>query len=317
MKRSTYVLALVMAAVMAGAGLGASASAADAKTKITVGATPIVNAAPLYIGVQKGFFSKEGLDVKPTIIQTPASTIPSLLNGQLQYAMVSAVPTITARSKGLPIKIALGNERISKKASHEPVALLVKSGSSVRTAADLEGKTVAVVGLKSAPELAVRLTVKKAGGDPRKVRFVEIPYPDMVASLTAGRVDAVLGAEPFILGFQAKGLRAIAHPFSKALPGVAGTLWISSDRFLSKQAGAAKRFAKAMKKSIAYAAAHPDAVRESLKLYTKIPAAALPQLHLPEFSASVRPSDLKLLARAMTEQGFLRKMPNTSSLIQK
>lgn len=317
MKRSTFALALAMALVMTAAGFGsASASAAGKKTKIAVGVTPIVNAAPLYIGMQRGFFSAAGLDVKPTIVQTPASTIPSLLNGQLQYAMVSAVPTITARSKGLPIKVALGNERISKKASHEPAALLVDSSSSIKTPKDLEGKTVAVVGLKSAPELVVRLAVKKAGGNPKKVRFVEIPYPDMIASIKGGRVDAVLGAEPFILGFQSKGLRAIVHPFSKTLGGVSGTLWISSDRFLSKQKDAAARFAKAMKRSIAYAAAHPDAVRESLKLYTKIPPAALPQLHLPQFESSVRPADLKFLAKAMTEQGFLRKIPNTSSLLR-
>jgi NitT/TauT family transport system substrate-binding protein len=67
---------------------------------------------------------------------------------------------------------------------------VVTREASIRTAADLAGKRVAVNTLKNIGDTTIRASVRKAGGDPSSIKFVELAFPDMPAALQAGRVDA-------------------------------------------------------------------------------------------------------------------------------
>src|ERR1700712_609372 len=50
-------------------GGGGGAAASGTKT-VRIGTLPIANAAPMYLGVQQGFFKEQGLEVKSTVLQT-------------------------------------------------------------------------------------------------------------------------------------------------------------------------------------------------------------------------------------------------------
>ena len=56
----------------------------------------------------------------------------------------------------------------------------------------------------------MRASVRKAGGDPAKVKFVELPFPDMPAALQAGQVDAIFVVEPFLTAALGAGRRKVA-----------------------------------------------------------------------------------------------------------
>ncbi|MFT4084811.1 MAG: ABC transporter substrate-binding protein [Nocardioides sp.] len=315
------IAAALMAAAL-GVALTACGSSTDTGTtaagltEVTVGVTPISNAAAVYLGTQQGFFEDEKIEVDVKTIQAASSAIPSLLKNQLQFALVSAVPTITAASKGLDIKIVTGNDRFSDDPETPDGAELVAAkGSGITETADLAGKTIAVVGLQSAPELAVRLALKKAGVDPSGVKFVEIAYPDMVSALESARVDAAVVVDPYLSQATQAGLKAVMEPFPEGLPGRAGTTWVASGNYLSDNADVAARFTSAMKKSVAYAAAHPAAVRKIMGTYTSISAADRKSAILPLFNSSVTKSDLTFYAKAMQQQGFLTKEYDASGLL--
>ena len=69
-----------------------------------------------------------------------------------------------------------------------------------RTPADLEGKTVAVNTLNNIGPVTINHWMEKHGGDYTKIKYVEVPFPDMGAALEAKRVDAAFTVEPAYSG---------------------------------------------------------------------------------------------------------------------
>jgi NitT/TauT family transport system substrate-binding protein len=79
---------------------GGSSSAAET-TKVRVGMLPISNAAPLYLGIKKGFFKEEGLELEPVIAQSGNEIVTALVGGDFQFGFIGFVPGMAAVSKGL------------------------------------------------------------------------------------------------------------------------------------------------------------------------------------------------------------------------
>lgn len=319
-RRWTKVIASTVAAVLLVTGCGAGAGSgpaarSDGLIPVTVGVTPLLNAAPLYLGIQHGFFKDAGLAVEPKVIQAAATAIPSLMNGELQYALVSAVPAITAKSQGLPVAAVAGNDVYVSDPKDDGSVLLVAPNSRFQRTADLTGATIAIVGLRSMPELATRLALTKAGVDPASVKFVEIPYPEMLAGVRDGRVDAALFADPFLGQATSQGLRPVTYPYSTALPGVTGLLWIGVQPYLQQNADAAAKFTTAMTRAVEYAAAHPDEARASATGFTTLSPQALAAAHLPAYRSAVDEATFTRIAGAMVQQGFLKSVPSVEGMV--
>jgi len=309
------------ALTLAGCSTGTVASddvTSDAAVEIAVGVTPIANAAPVYLAGELGYFADENLDVTPQIVTSAGAAVPLLQSNDLQFAEVSSTPTITAASKGLPLRVVAGNDRYNTDTDATDGAALVASQSSgVAGAADLNDKTVAVVGLKSGPELVLRAAIDKAGGDSSTVKYVEIAYPDMVSALQSDRVDAALVVDPFLSQARAAGLSVVGQPFIDATAGEAGILWIGSDTWIEQNPEAAAAFQRAISKAIDYAAENPDAVRDIMATYTESSEEAIAATVLPVFDSSIENADLQFWADTMQTYGFIDGAYDPSGLIWK
>ena len=104
------VMAALVAALLLLTGCGddedsAAPSGENGVTTITVGVLPIGNAAPLYLGMEKGFFEEEGLELKPQMAQSGNELVTTLVSGDSQVAFLGYVPVIVARAQGLPLKV--------------------------------------------------------------------------------------------------------------------------------------------------------------------------------------------------------------------
>ena len=105
--RRVAAVAAAVTVVIAGCGRDDSGSGGGSSgpATITVGTLPIANAAPMYLGMEKGFFEKEGLTIKPQVGEGGAALIPALMQGSSQFAFVGVIPAITAAAKHVPVKI--------------------------------------------------------------------------------------------------------------------------------------------------------------------------------------------------------------------
>jgi len=71
--------------------------------------TPTLNSTlPLIVGVDFGFFSAEGLEVKTVFIRGGPTAIAALVGGDVDYTLVAGVPAVRAIIKGVPLVIVSG-----------------------------------------------------------------------------------------------------------------------------------------------------------------------------------------------------------------
>lgn len=201
------------------------------------------------------------------------------------------------------------------KVGSDVTGVAVNKDSSIKSAKDLAGHTVAVNTLQNIGDTTVRESVRKAGGDPSKVRFVEIAFDQMPAALDAGRVDAAWMGEPAQTIAKAQGARIVASPFAETDPKLTVATYFTSTQLIRKNPDLVKRFTEAMAESLQYASGHPDEARQTLTSYTKISGDVLQNLTLPSWPAQVDMASLEKLASLSEKDGlFGDKKPDLNAL---
>ena len=297
-------------------GGGSAGAAADAPTTVTVGTLPIANAAPMYLGMEKGYFEEEGITIKPQIGEGGASLITSLLSGDAQFGFVGVIPAIVARAKGLPIRIAAWADGDAAVPEEAYQVLVVKKGSAIEDVSDLAGKTIAVNALQGVAEVAIRESLDRQGVDHETVKFLEVPFPEMPASLKAGRVDVILAAEPFLSAALADGAREIDAPFVSVEKNFSIGVYAISEKFEQESPEVVDGFVRAMNKSVQYAADNPDEVRRILPTFTQIPEAAAQKMRLSHFSPEERRDSLELQMELTKKFGIIDETPDPDELVR-
>jgi NitT/TauT family transport system substrate-binding protein len=161
----------------------------------------------------------------------------------------------------------------------------------------------------------VKSSVKKDGGDAAAVKFTELPFPEQLPALQAGRVDAIFVVEPFQQAAVAAGARKIASSYADAAPDLTVAMYFTSQQLLSSNPDLVSRFTAAMKESLAYADTHPDEVRTVLGTYTQIPAEVREALVLPKWPADVNRQSVEALGDLAVADGLLAKKPDIAALL--
>ncbi|MGW3614699.1 ABC transporter substrate-binding protein [Micromonospora sp. NPDC005163] len=308
-------VATVVATTACGSG-GDERSEGDQTVKIDVGGLPLAALAPLYLGIDKGFFADEGLEVTPQQAQGGAALLPAVVSGDMEFAYSNTASLITASVKGLPVQIvANGNDETNdiKKASSTVVS---KGGGPIRQPADLAGKTIAVNTLNNVGDITIKAALEKSGVDISGLKFVELPFPDMLPALEAGRVDAVWLVTPFTQTAKDAGHQEVLRPFFDTQPGLNIATYFTSQRYAKEHPDVVAGFVRAMNKSLTYTNDHPDELRAAVKTYAKIPDDVLGKMPLPEFPAEIDVPDIELTAELMRKYGIIDKLPDFKRLVR-
>lgn len=307
---SITVIALSACGSENGAATEDAAAADGELTAVTVGVIPVLSAAPIFLGVQEGFFEEEGLEVTTEIVQNAAAGIPALLNGELQFLESSSVPTINAVAQDTPI-VVVGNETRLNDAQ----AVLIVREDGPQSLADLEGRTVAVNALKAFLQLAVQASIDADGGDSSATQFIELPFSDMIGALQAGRVDAITVAEPLSTVAQQQGMRVLAYPH-EALPSDAAAGWqLASRQYAGENAEVVESFQRALARSVEFAADNPEATLAVIPEYTQVDPAVLEQAVFPDYWPEVSTDATAELGAIMVEYGYVDEVPDPAEWI--
>ena len=271
--------------------------------------------APLYLGIKKGFFKQQNLDVQPQVMQGGAEVVTGVVSGSQDFGFAATEPLVVAKSKGLPVKIVTSGNQAAKQPSQAWSAIMVKGSSPVHSLKDLEGKTIATNALKNTNQLAALELLRRAGVDVNKVKWAEIPFPDMPSALQSGRVDAAAPVEPFVTLIGKAGGRIVSPLFAGVQPGMTIGIYFTTDKQIQEDPQLVQRFAKAMNKSLDYAQAHPDEARQVIKTYTKIPPQAVAKIHLPLWSSDLNRPTIELMGKLAARFGYINGSVDMNQLI--
>jgi NitT/TauT family transport system substrate-binding protein len=322
MQRRVLGLAIAVVTVAAAAGCGSSSEAGgssssggDKTTQVKVGIIPIVDVAPLYLGQKKGFFSSRGIDLKMETAQGGAAIIPGVVSGQFEFGFSNVTSLMIAQTKGVPIKSVVNGTASTGDTSKDNSGVAVKKDSPVKSAKDLAGKTVAVNTLQNIGDTTVRESVRKDGGDPSKIKFLEMPFDQMPAALDGGQVDAAWMGEPALTIAKGQGARLVASPFAETDPKLTIATYFASTKLAQENPDLVKKFTEAVTESLEYASAHPDEARQIVTTYTKIDGEVLKNLSLPNWPTEYDMASLEKLASLGEKDGiFGGKKPDLDAL---
>ncbi|MFF5075965.1 ABC transporter substrate-binding protein [Actinoplanes sp. NPDC000266] len=317
MRRSPFLAALaaMVLLVTACGGSGDEPDSDAGPDKVNVGVIAIVDVAPIYLGKAKGFFSNRDIDLSLTTAQGGSAIVPAVLSGEFQFGFSNTISLLLAQNRKVPIKAIANGNNSTGVDGKDFAGLFVKADSPIRTPKDLAGRKVAANTLKNIVETSVHASVRKAGGDPTKVTFAELAFPDQVPALQNGQVDAIFVVEPFQQAAIAAGARKIASSYVDAAPDLTVAMYFTSQDLLARDPDLVKRFTEAMKESLAYADANPAEVREALGSYTKIPPETRDALILPRWPSEVNRASVETLAGLAQTDGLLTAPPDLAALL--
>jgi NitT/TauT family transport system substrate-binding protein len=237
--------------VLAGvAALGAAASApriARAQTLETVAVGKLIGVSDcaFYIADKKGFFREAGVDVRWTTFPQSQQMVAPLANGQLDALGASVSAGIwNAIGRGIPLKI-VGDRGIDYP-PYGGLPLVVRTDlvrrGRFKTVRDLRGLKVAEPG-KGTSNLAILVRfLRRAGLAYDDVEHVFLPFPDQLAALRNGALDASVLIEPFATAAIKEGYATKVGSDADIYPNHQISALMYSTRFMRERPEAARRF---------------------------------------------------------------------------
>jgi NitT/TauT family transport system substrate-binding protein len=307
MKRA--IVGALAALLVLGAGTASGTRRSAKLTTVTVDTLPIANGLPLDLGIAKGFFAQNGIEIKKQTLQSGNDIVLALANKNGDIGYVGYVPAMIARTQGIPLSVVGASDVEGTSEADNWQNIMVKGSSSIRTPADLAGKTIAVNALKGVGEVMIRAALKKVGVDPNSIKLLAMPFPTMRTALNNGQVDAFWAPEPFVSqGLNLDGDRIVMAPGP-----VLGKFWpigcyVALNDWTKSNPDLAKSFKTAIDQSLAYAQAHPDEIRALLP-------AATQNIRLPIWSPLIDRDKLLQLAKYAKEFDVITTLPNLTQLV--
>jgi NitT/TauT family transport system substrate-binding protein len=190
------ILTLGLAAVVA-TGIAADASAQAKKTLIVAEPSHSIGYLPLYIAIAKGYFSEEGLEVKPVTMEGGSSHTNAVLTGQAFAFIGGPEHNAFAKIRGGELRAVVnvvnrGNSYITARKGSEP-----RPGENL--ASYFKGKSIATGFYSGTPNSIMRYYLKKFALDPRSdVNLLELAHAAVVAALKTGNATIASMNEPLL-----------------------------------------------------------------------------------------------------------------------
>jgi NitT/TauT family transport system substrate-binding protein len=258
-ERGLRILFAAMAMLLLGGG--ADLHAQGRKVVVQNGAAaPALDTARLDIAKELGFFREEGLDVEIRYGAGAALAAQLTANDKIDLSVITYEPVIVGYDKGIRGKF------FYQTTSRVIYYIAVPEESPIKTAADLAGRKIGVVGLGSAAVTVAKSIARGAGVSPDNLTFLPVGFGDQAASALRGnRVDVLAlwdgGYAPLISSGMK--LRFIRHP--KLVDGGNAALF-ASDKTIAERKEDLQRFARAFTKASVFAQSNPEA---AIKLFWK------------------------------------------------
>jgi len=259
------------------------------KPKIKIGYLPIAAGLPLFVAVEKEYFSDAGFDVElirfasSNDLGTAATTgnvdalMPFALNAGFDIGAVSG-----KRHRLFGINI------YSDQSPHIVDYFVARQNSQIKALADLKGRRVA--GFPgSVTKVFVENILKKEGVDPKDYSYIELAPKDWMVALETGSVDAASVMEPQASQIISKGVgRVIVNGFfAKLTPEVPLSGHWLAEQFVARQKPEiVRRFVSAFDKAVDFIRAHPDEAKGLYIKYIGVDEQSLKDIQLNQWQKS-------------------------------
>jgi NitT/TauT family transport system substrate-binding protein len=206
---------------------------------------PVFNPmAPVYIALDRGYFSDEGLDVQ--LVPFPADVageVSQVALGQLQFGMAGPDPGLfNAMERGVEIRLLASS--VANRETDKTAQLLVRSdlidSGKFKGPADLKGTRIAVPGEQS--QFYVQRYLDRANVSGDDVTWVRMNFADQLAAMKSGAIDAGWNVEPLATTEASQGLAKPVAITGELFPGANAQALVVSPTFARDSPEAVRRY---------------------------------------------------------------------------
>ncbi|MCL1631393.1 ABC transporter substrate-binding protein [Sporolactobacillus sp. CPB3-1] len=200
MRKLKWLLSLLLVAMLVMTGCAPHQAKQETKKLVIAEPVHLIAYLPLYVAIDKGYFKKEGLDVK-TITATGGAHVTSVVSGDAWGVIGGPDSNQIANYKSKdPITSVVNVVNRANVYLMANKKLNLKGHSDKDLAEFMRGKTIAAGRYGGSPNLLTRYLLMKVGLDPKKDVKLEEPADAaaVVSLVSQGKADMANGAEPQI-----------------------------------------------------------------------------------------------------------------------
>jgi NitT/TauT family transport system substrate-binding protein len=295
-------LALLVALVVMSVTIGS----AQETPLIRVGSGPDDTALPLVYAIQSGMFKRAGLNVEFEKLAGAAVVAAALAGGSLEIGKASTTGVVTAFAKGLPFTV-LGSIA-NYDPEHRDVALVVAAKSSVRTAKDLVGQTLAAVSLQDQGSVSTFAWLAQRGVDYHSLKIVEISASAALAAMDDNRIVASALYEPYLSADLATGrVRVLGYPFEGFASRFSEAVLFANVNWANTHREIIERFLRVEAESTAYVGSHESELVPMLAQFGGMDLSTVQKINHPARATAIAPSDIQPVIDALFKYNVIPK----------
>jgi NitT/TauT family transport system substrate-binding protein len=281
---------------------------------LRIALVPIDNNALPFFAQEMGFFKAAGLAAEVQQMQSGAAMTAAVAGGSIDIASSNIVQLAQAHDRHIPFTlVAPAGVYLPQAAT---TVLMAPNATTLKTAKDLSGKTIAVTGLKSIAQYAPMAWVDKNGGDSKTVKFVEMPVQEMPEAMNTGRIDAAVVQEPFIAGAKLKGAHVFADVFGAIGPSYLISAYFGTTDWARANPDTVKAFQKVMHDTAVWANKNHAKTADILVNVLHVDANVVPAMTRAIFAETLQPSQIQPPIDVAVKYGGITAFP-ASELIFK
>lgn len=277
------------------------------ETTIRLGYVPVIIFAPIYVGIERGYFAEEGLTIDLTALQSTNDAVIQLAAGNFEVAAAGGnAGVFNAIERGLEFKIVAPMHSEAPPLA-TPLVISANRTDEIQTIADLAGKRVAINGNGAAIEYWMAQALAQGGLSMDDVEVTAMPFPNMPAALENGSLDAAVISEPLVTINVDNGLLSILS--EDYIDGFTATFLFMSQSWSEQNPEAARGFMRA------YLHACRDLqgdymtpeIATIIETYTEVPAPIIERSKLAQYDPNgvVPVEDLQTLQTFFMGRGSL------------
>jgi putative hydroxymethylpyrimidine transport system substrate-binding protein len=317
-RRLVLILALVVLAAACGSG-DHPTKRVPVSVSLQLDWYPNPDHVGLYTAIDRGFFERHGLIVKPRQPSDVSDPIKLVAAGRADFGISYEPELFFAQQHDAPV-VAVS--------AIIPTALnsvIVPGDAGVRTPADLRGKTIGVDGSDSTSAYLDTM-LRHVGLDPEHdVHTVNVGF-NLLPALLGGKVDAIAGGFQNIEAAQldVRGLKPVVFPVDEyGVPTYDELVVVANSDRLKSDAGYRKvvhSFVAALRAGTRYAKSHPQAALAAMRAHASSDYKSVLETSVPETlrlldTTSLDPQAWDAFGRWMEAQGLLDEPPDGAALV--
>jgi NitT/TauT family transport system substrate-binding protein len=227
---------------------GTSQQQAQARAELKVGFLPVtchltcpVTDYATRTSAQTRFESQRFTDF-PTVVE-------SIKSGRLDATFMIAPLAMKLREQGVPVKICYLGHR-------DGSTVIVRKDLPAQSLSDLKGKTFAIPSKYSNQYLVITKLMADQGVDPKDIKFVELPPPDMPSALAAKAIDAYFIGEPHAAKAELDGTGRVLYHAKDIWPHFISCVLVVTDKLIREHPEVVRDLVRGIAESGEWAETH-------------------------------------------------------------